>query len=73
MPAAQDENRPYQVFSVPADAVPARPMSSRGRFTLPSICAPTDMHRNSSVVDIVRHIEAIDKRRNITLQLDVTH
>ena len=35
--------------------------------------APTDMHRNRSVADVVRQIEAIAKRRGLSLQLDVTH
>jgi len=41
-------------------------------FTI-DIRAPTDMHRNRSVADIVRQIEAIAKRRGLALQLDVTH
>jgi len=35
--------------------------------------APTDMHRKRAVADVVRQIEAIAKRRNLALQLDVTH
>jgi allantoate deiminase len=35
--------------------------------------APTDMHRKRAVADIVRQIEAIAKRRQLALQLDVTH
>lgn len=35
--------------------------------------APTDSHRKRAVTDIVRHIEAIAKRRKLALQLDVTH
>ncbi|MBR0826314.1 allantoate amidohydrolase [Bradyrhizobium manausense] len=35
--------------------------------------APTDMHRKRAVADIVRQIEAIAKRRDLSLQLDVTH
>lgn len=35
--------------------------------------APTDMHRKRAVADVVRQIEAIAKRRQLTLQLDVTH
>lgn len=35
--------------------------------------APTDMHRKRAVADIVRQIEAIAKRRELSLQLDVTH
>jgi allantoate deiminase len=41
-------------------------------FTL-DIRAPTDPHRNRAVADIVRRIEAIARRRNLALQLDVTH
>jgi allantoate deiminase len=35
--------------------------------------APTDMHRKRAVADVVRQIEAIAKRRQLVLQLDVTH
>lgn len=35
--------------------------------------APTDMHRKRAVADVVRQIEAIAKRRQLGLQLDVTH
>jgi allantoate deiminase len=35
--------------------------------------APTDMHRKRAVADIVRQIEAIARRRHLSLQLDVTH
>jgi allantoate deiminase len=35
--------------------------------------APTDTHRKKAVSDIVRQIEAIAKRRNLQLQVDVTH
>jgi len=35
--------------------------------------APTDLHRKRAVADIVRQIEAIAKRRQLVLQLDVTH
>jgi allantoate deiminase len=41
-------------------------------FTI-DIRAPTDGHRKLAVADIVRRIEAIAKRRKLTLQLDVTH
>jgi allantoate deiminase len=41
-------------------------------FTL-DIRAPTDPHRKMAIADIVRRIEAIAKRRNLALQLDVTH
>jgi allantoate deiminase len=37
------------------------------------IRAPTDMHRQRAVADIVREIEAIAKRRGLALQLDITH
>lgn len=35
--------------------------------------APTDMHRQRAVTDVVRQIEAIARRRQLALQLDVTH
>src|ERR1700742_4418557 len=41
-------------------------------FTI-DIRAPTDMHRRRAVADIVRRIEAIAKRRELALQLDITH
>jgi allantoate deiminase len=41
-------------------------------FTM-DIRAPTDMHRRRAVSDIVRRIEVIAKRRNLALQVDVTH
>ena len=41
-------------------------------FTL-DIRAPMDAHRKRAVADIVRRIEAIAKRRELTLQIDVTH
>ena len=41
-------------------------------FTL-DIRAPGDMHRKRAVADIVRRIEAIAKRRELALQIDVTH
>jgi allantoate deiminase len=41
-------------------------------FTL-DLRAPTDAHRKLAVADIVRRIEAIAKRRNLVLQIDVTH
>jgi allantoate deiminase len=41
-------------------------------FTI-DIRAPTDGHRKSAVADIVRQIEAIAKRRDLSLQLDITH
>jgi allantoate deiminase len=41
-------------------------------FTI-DIRAPTDAHRKLAVTDIVRRIEAIAKRRQLALQLDVTH
>jgi allantoate deiminase len=44
----------------------------QAHFTI-DIRAPTDTHRNRVVAEIVRQIEAIAKRRSLTLQLDVTH
>jgi allantoate deiminase len=41
-------------------------------FTI-DLRAPTDTHRKRAVTDIVRQIEAIAKRRNLDLQVDVTH
>ncbi len=41
-------------------------------FTL-DIRAPTDRHRNLAVADIVRRIETIATRRELALQIDVTH
>ncbi len=41
-------------------------------FTI-DIRAPSDMHRKRAVADIVRQIETIAKRRDLALQLDVTH
>src|SRR5438874_319583 len=41
-------------------------------FTL-DIRAPTDAHRKLAVADIVRRVEAIAKRRDLSLQIDVTH
>lgn len=35
--------------------------------------APIDMHRKRAVAEIVRQIEAIAERRQLVLQLDVTH
>jgi allantoate deiminase len=37
------------------------------------IRAPTDMHRRRAVSDIVRGIEEIARRRQLSLQVDVTH
>ena len=44
----------------------------RVSFTL-DIRAPSDAHRKLAVTDIVRRIEAIASRRDLSLQLDVTH
>ena len=44
----------------------------RVSFTL-DIRAPADAHRKLAVTDIVRRIEAIAKRRELSLQIDVTH
>src|SRR6202051_3898341 len=41
-------------------------------FTI-DIRAPTDAHRKLAVTDIVRRIEAIARRRKLSLQIDVTH
>ena len=41
-------------------------------FTM-DIRAPTDPHRKRAVTDIVRQLEAIAGRRNLALQLNVTH
>ena len=41
-------------------------------FTI-DLRAPTDAHRKRAVSDIVRQIEAVAKRRKLSLQLDVTH
>jgi len=41
-------------------------------FTL-DIRAPSDTHRQLAVADIVRQIEAISRRRELSLQVDVTH
>jgi allantoate deiminase len=41
-------------------------------FTI-DIRAPTDMHRKRAVADIVRQIETIARRRELALQLDITH
>ena len=56
------------------DAMPGATNVIPGRvnFTLDSR-APTDPHRKRAVADIVRHIEAIAKRRTLALQVDVTH
>src|SRR5712675_1078761 len=56
------------------DAMPGATNVIPGRvnFTI-DIRAPTDAHRKRAVADIVRRIEAIAKRRHLTLQIDVTH
>jgi allantoate deiminase len=41
-------------------------------FTI-DIRAPTDVHRKRAVTDIVRNIDAVAKRRNLVLKVDVTH
>jgi allantoate deiminase len=41
-------------------------------FTI-DLRAPTDIHRKKAVADIVRQIEAVAKRRNLLLRVDVTH
>jgi allantoate deiminase len=56
------------------DAAPGATNVIPGRvsFTI-DIRAPSDAHRKLAVSDIVRRIEAIAKRRQLALQLDVTH
>jgi allantoate deiminase len=56
------------------DALPGATNVIPGKvsFTI-DIRAPTDMHRKRAVADIVRRIEAIAKRRELALQVDVTH
>ena len=44
----------------------------RATFTL-DIRAPDDQHRKQAVAEIVRRLEAIAKRRELSLQIDVTH
>ncbi|WP_035726587.1 allantoate amidohydrolase [Bradyrhizobium murdochi] len=44
----------------------------RVSFTL-DIRAPADPHRKQAVAEIVQQIEAIAKRRELSLQIDVTH
>jgi allantoate deiminase len=41
-------------------------------FTI-DLRAPTDSHRQRAVADIVRHIEAVARRRKLQLQVDITH
>ena len=41
-------------------------------FTI-DIRAPSDAHRTRAVADLVRQIESIARRRDLALQLDVTH
>jgi allantoate deiminase len=41
-------------------------------FTI-DLRAPTDTHRKKAVADVVRQIEAVAKRRKLSLQVDVTH
>jgi allantoate deiminase len=41
-------------------------------FTI-DLRAATDSHRTRATADIVRHIEAVAKRRKLVLQVDVTH
>jgi allantoate deiminase len=56
------------------DAMPGATNVIPGRvsFSL-DIRAPADPHRKRAVADIVQRIEAIASRRNLALQLDVTH
>jgi allantoate deiminase len=41
-------------------------------FTI-DLRAPTDVHRKRAVTEIVRQLEAVAKRRELVLQVDVTH
>jgi allantoate deiminase len=56
------------------NAMPGAPNVIPGRvsFTI-DIRAATDAHRKLAVTDIVRRIEGIAKRRELGLQIDVTH
>src|SRR5215211_5247295 len=56
------------------DAMPGATNVIPGRvsFTI-DIRAPSDAHRKLALADLVRKIEAIAKRRQLILQLDVTH
>ena len=56
------------------DAMPGATNVIPGRvnFTI-DLRAPTDPHRKRAVADIVRRIEAIARRRTLSLALDVTH
>jgi allantoate deiminase len=56
------------------DAMPGATNVIPGRvsFTI-DIRAPSDAHRKLAVADIVRKIEAIARRRQLVLQLDITH
>ncbi|MCA1457571.1 allantoate amidohydrolase [Bradyrhizobium sp. BRP22] len=56
------------------DALPGATNVIPGKvsFTI-DIRAPTDLHRKRAVADIVRQIEVIARRRDLALQLDVTH
>ena len=47
-------------------------ISGQVSFTI-DIRAPTDTYRKRAIADIVRQIEAIARRRKLSLQLDVTH
>src|ERR1700742_5068566 len=55
-------------------AMPGAPNVIPGQvsFTI-DLRAATDPHRTRAVADIVRQIEAVAKRRNLVLQVDVTH
>ncbi|SHN64314.1 allantoate amidohydrolase [Bradyrhizobium erythrophlei] len=44
----------------------------QAHFTI-DLRAPTDVHRGRALTDISRNLEAIAKRRNLELRLDVTH
>lgn len=47
-------------------------ISGKVSFTM-DIRSQSDMHRKRAVADIVRQVEAIAKRRELALQIDVTH
>jgi allantoate deiminase len=56
------------------DAMPGATNVIPGKVSFSiDIRAPTDTHRKRAVADIISRIEAIAKRRELALQLDVTH
>uniref|UniRef100_UPI00325C1804 peptidase dimerization domain-containing protein n=2 Tax=Pseudomonadota TaxID=1224 RepID=UPI00325C1804 len=56
------------------DAMPGATNVIPGKvsFTM-DIRSQSDMHRKRAVADIVRQVEAIARRRELGLQIDVTH